>query len=251
MTTFYKVNFPGHPASLHLHFGGRETTIITSGIAAAAIPAAGYAGGWPYPDLLVAFDVDPAAHRRRNGYLIPEQGKPPDFVLEVASEGTARRDETVRRGNYAAMGIPEYWRFDDTGGKLYQAALAGDRLADGEYRPIPVCWVAGGGYWGHSEVLGLDLCWIGGELRFWDPEDGGYLAAHEDLYVIGRAAEAARAEAEARLALELASIRAAKAARAEADARLALELAAIRAAETARAEADARLSGKLRRRAGS
>ena len=33
----------------------------------------------------------------RKGYLIPEQGKPPDFVLEVASETTGEVDETDKR----------------------------------------------------------------------------------------------------------------------------------------------------------
>ena len=35
-----------------------------------------------YPDLLVAFGVDPAAYKASNAYVISEQGKPPDFVLE-------------------------------------------------------------------------------------------------------------------------------------------------------------------------
>ena len=41
-----------------------------------------------YPDLLVAFEVDPAAYEASGGYIVSEQGKPPDFVLEVASEST-------------------------------------------------------------------------------------------------------------------------------------------------------------------
>ena len=69
----------------------------------------------------------------RNGYLIPEQGKPPDFVLEVASEGTGREDETVKRDAYEAMGVREYWRFDHTGGEFHSAAAGrgtGWRKAD-------------------------------------------------------------------------------------------------------------------------
>ena len=266
MTAFYQVNFPGYPVSLYEHYGDRATTIITSEVAAALIPSEDYEGV-RYPDLLVAFGVDPAAHRARNGYLIPEQGKPPDFVLEVASGSTARRDETVKRDNYAEMGVPEYWRFDDTGGDLYQTALAGDRLVDGEYRPIPIYRTADGGYWGRSEVLGLDLCWEDGALRFWDPAGQRYLVTHEELHAINRAAvaarrsseaernseRAARAEAEARADLELAARHAAeaaraaaesernneRAARADAEARIELELAARRAAEAARAAAEA------------
>ena len=219
------VNFPGYPVSMYRHFGNRETTIITSEVAAALLPTASREGV-RFPDLLVAFNVDPAAHRARNGYLIPEQGKPPDFVLEVASPSTAERDEGVKRGDYARMGIPEYWRFDHTGGELYAAALAGDRLAGREYRPIPVHRAADGGYWGRSAVLGLDLCWQEGELRFWDPVGHRYLVTHDEMHDIVRASEV----------------------------RLALERAARVAAEAARAEAEARvrqLQGELRRRGDS
>ena len=68
-----------------LHFGNPETTVILSEIAAALMPT-GDRRGVRYPDLLIAFNANPAAIIPRNGYLIPEQGKPPDFVLEVASE---------------------------------------------------------------------------------------------------------------------------------------------------------------------
>ena len=219
MTAFYSVNFPGYPVSMYRHYGNLETTIITSEVAAALIPTTSREGV-RFPDLLVAFNVDPAAHRARNGYLIPEQGKPPDFVLEVASPSTAARDEGLKRENYAEMGIPEYWRFDDTGGNLYAAALAGDRLIDGEYHPIPIHRAPNGDYWGRSQVLGLDLCWQNGQLRFWDPIGHRYLTTHDEMHDITQASEAARRqeaaarhEAEAQLDRE-------RAARLEAEARV-------------------------------
>ena len=46
---------------------------------------------WAQMDCVVAFGVDPDAIFARNGYVISEVGKPPDFVLEVASESTGRR----------------------------------------------------------------------------------------------------------------------------------------------------------------
>ena len=95
MTAFDYVNAPGYPPSLAAHFGSPETTIITSEVAAALIPSESYAGV-RYPDLLIAFNVSPPARQARNGYLIPEQGKPPEFVLEVASASTGRRDETIK-----------------------------------------------------------------------------------------------------------------------------------------------------------
>ena len=50
-----------------------------------------------YPDLLVAFDVDPAAYRETNGYVIAEKGKPPDLALEIGSpDGPHRRRGEAR-----------------------------------------------------------------------------------------------------------------------------------------------------------
>ena len=41
LTAYYAINSPGYPPSLADHFGHRETTIITSEVAAALIPYAG------------------------------------------------------------------------------------------------------------------------------------------------------------------------------------------------------------------
>ena len=42
-----------------------------------------------------------------------------------------------KRPAYAGLGIPEYWRFDETG-EFHGTRLAGDRLADGRYEPVPI-----------------------------------------------------------------------------------------------------------------
>ena len=201
LTAYYAVNQPGYPPSLAAHFGDRETTIITSEVAAALIPYAGTYEGVRYPDLLIAFNANPAANYARKGYLIPEQGKPPDFVLEVASESSKQRDEVDKREAYARMGVPEYWRFDDTGGDYYSVALAGDRLVDGEYQPITIHETPDGNYWGHSHSLNLDLCWEQGELRWYDPATQRYLPSFDDqtaaVYVEAARADAAESQRDA------------------------------------------------------
>ena len=113
---------------------------------------------------------------------------------------------------------------------------------DGEYRPIPIYRTANGGYWGRSEVLGLDLCWQDGALRFWDPAEGRYLVTHEELHAINRAAVAARRSSEAERNSE-------RTARAEAEARAELELAARHAAEAARAAAESERNSERAARA--
>ena len=91
---------------------------------------------WMAPDCLIAFGVSLEAVTRRNGYVIDDCGKPPDFVLEIGSESTGARDYTVKRDSYAAFGVGEYFRFDATGGEYHDRPLAGDRLAQGEYEPF-------------------------------------------------------------------------------------------------------------------
>ena len=189
MTAFDYVNFPGYPAALAEHFGNTESTIIISEIAAALIPTRGYEGV-RYPDLLIAFGVNPEDRIARKGYLIPEQGKPPDFVLEVASDTTGRIDETAKRETYAAMGAPEYWRFDPSGGLWHQAPMAGDRLIEGSYVPIDISQTDDQHLWGHSESLGLALCWEEGSLRFWDPVSRRYLTTYAEERIARHQAEA-------------------------------------------------------------
>ena len=136
MTAYHYVNFPGYPGFLALHFGSPETTVILSEIAAGLFVREDREG-IRYPDLLISFNARPELVIPRNGYLIPEQGKPPDFVLEVASESTGEIDEDARRRDYARFRVPEYWRFDPSGGEWHSVPLAGDRLVDDEYQPIP------------------------------------------------------------------------------------------------------------------
>ena len=214
MTAFEYVNFPAYPPSLALHFGNMDTTIITSELAAGLRATETYEG-LMFPDLLVAFHVNPAARIARNGYLISEQGKPPDFVLEVASATTAGKDETSKRDAYAAMRVPEYWRFDHTGGEMYQTALAGDRLVGNSYQPIPIHRTEEGHYWGHSDSLGLDLCWEEGLLRFWDPLSQTYLPTFAEERALRQAEgyarqeeSSARRQAEARAEAAEAQVRA-------------------------------------------
>ena len=133
------------------------------------------------PDCVVTFGVNPKAIIARNGYVISEVGKPPDFVLEVASRSTGRRDYTVKREGYAGYGVREYWRFDHTGGEFHNAPLAGDILVENKYEPIEIHEGSEGLLWGHSAVLGLDLCWDDGKLRLRDPLTGEFLPTPEEL----------------------------------------------------------------------
>ena len=169
----------GYVATLKRHFGRRDTTLVYGEVPIGTTLSIRL--GLRIPDLIIAFDCDPERAIERQGYDITEQGKPPDFVLEIASKTTGRVDYTDKRIDYERYGIPEYWRFDATGGDYHDAALAGDRLVDGRYEPILIERMDdGGGVRGYSEVLGLYVCWDAGELRWYDPRTDSYLLTFDD-----------------------------------------------------------------------
>ena len=199
VTTYEHVLFHGYPAALSHHLGNPETTIIISEIGASLRPTTRYADV-RFPDLLIAFDVDPDARRDNNGYIVSEQGKPPDFVLEVASARTGRNDETIKRDYYEAMGVGEYWRFDSSGGRWHLTSLAGDLLVDSAYQPIPVEERADGTFRGYSPALRLELRWENGNLRWWDPVGNRYLETHMEVIAARSDAENRAADAETRAA---------------------------------------------------
>ena len=160
-------------------------------------------GSHRIPDLIVSFEDDIENIYDLGGYAIDRQGKPPDFVLEVASRTTGVTDYTSKRADYERYGIREYWRFDDTGGRYHDVALAGDVLVDGEYRPIAVEWLDDTRCRGYSEALGLYVCWEDGMLRFYNPVSQSYLRTHyEEADLANEAAERAAVESKARQTAE-------------------------------------------------
>lgn len=169
---------PGHLSALCRHFGGRGMAVVMGEVPVGRNLR--QRQGLRVPDLLIAFGVDQATIKDDRGYSIGKLGKPPDFVLEVASETTGQRDITEERGDYAAWGIPEYWRYDPSGSLYHGVPLAGDRLTGDVYQPVPIVEVDAAHHRGHSDVLGLDLCWEEDLLRFYDPAAGRYLRTFHD-----------------------------------------------------------------------
>ena len=177
VTAFDHIYRHGNNHHLAMHFGNAETTLVEYDRWIVASPEDNRGAG--RPDLLIAFDASPDDYAASNGYIISEQGKPPDFVMEVASESTAGVDTGAKRVDYAALGILEYWRFDKTGG-LHGAKLAGDILAGNSYRPIPIEEVAPGILQGYSPALNLIVRWDHEQLVWWDPATEAPIPTYED-----------------------------------------------------------------------
>ncbi len=205
MTSFDHLTINGNAYHLrqHLlaqHLGDPETTLVAGDRYMVVRPTRSLAGS-RYPDLLVAFDADPAAYKDSNGYIIEEQGKPPDFAMEIASRSTGRTDATDKREDYAALGIGEYWRFDETG-EYHGTRLAGDILVDGVYQPVALEELSDGSLQGYSPVLNLYLRWESGALLFYDPATGQPINTLESESARADSAETRAGNAEARAAAE-------------------------------------------------
>ena len=180
MNNHLYLNSPGNSHFLSEHLGSKDTTIIVGDTYISREPTASMAGLFE-PDLMIAFNVRPDLMMERNGYVISEQGKPPDFVLEIGSASTGRRDTTVKREGYAALGIPEYWRFDPSGGRFHGVPLAGDRLENGEYAPIALERLDEHTWQGYSTALNLHLRWEHGQLGWYDPATGQHILRFHDV----------------------------------------------------------------------
>ncbi len=246
MTNHRQMTYTGHCHHLARYLGNEATTLVTADRWIARGPRPGTTG-LRLPDLLVAFDVDPQAYHATRGYLITEQGKPPDFVLEIASPSTGKVDVEEKPADYAGLGILEYWRFDETGDS-HGVRLAGDRLVNGRYAPIPIEELLDGSLQGYSPVLNVYLRWerVQGEqgmLGWYDPETGQHIPTLLDE-------REARLRAEARAEQEQAGRLQAEARSEQAEARSEQEQARAEQERGARLQAEARnreLEGELRR----
>ena len=198
MTSYSHLSKTGNAHHLLRHFGSPETTIVEAERRLWPAPDSPVSGRL-IPDLLIAFGADPEEYQRNNGYIISQQGKPPDFVLEIASPSTGERDVQWKRPRYAELGVREYWRFDETG-EHHGTGLAGDRLVDGRYEPIDITEVEEGVFQGYSAALDLLIRWEHGQLRWHDPATGRHIPTFDDERARAEA-EGARADDERRRAL--------------------------------------------------
>ena len=187
---------------LRSHFYPRTDVLVSGAGYLCRYP--GEARRSPHPDCIVAIGLPFPADRiemEANGYTISEVGQPPDFVLEVASESTRERDNTVKREQYAALEVKEYWRFAPHVGRYRGATLVGERLEDGRYVPIPLDREPDGLARGYSAALGLEIHAEPRQLHFWNPETERYLPDLVEALQDLAAARAAQQEAEAQTAV--------------------------------------------------
>jgi Uma2 family endonuclease len=159
------------------------------------------------PDLFVVRGV--GNHLREN-YLIWEEGKAPELVIEFTSKSTRKEDLQTKYALYRdVLKVKECFLFDPNAEYL-KPPLQGHRLRGGKYLAIRA--VEGRL---PSRVLGLHLERAGSDLRLWDPATGQWLLtateARQQADEARQQADEARQQAEAEARREAAARRQAEA----------------------------------------
>ncbi len=176
--------------SLKLYFQDRQDVYISGNLWLCyeeGVPDAVVA-----PDVFVVFGVE---NRPRRSYKVwEENGKTPDWVMEVTSKSTRNTDEQNKPITYAKMGVREYFQYDPSGDYL-KPALKGRRLVGNSYQVLTPHLLPDGTLCVLSEVLGLELRLLpNGQLRFFSEQTGEYLLTYVEQ---GQRADAERQRAEA------------------------------------------------------
>jgi Uma2 family endonuclease len=140
------------------------------------------------------FMVRGVAKRIRPNYLVWQEGKGPQVVIELTSKTTRGEDLDTKFKLYRdTLKVKEYFLFDPLGDYL-DPRLQGYRLRQGQYRAVRA---VGGRL--PSQVLGLHLEPHGSELRLIDPDTGQWLPKPAEWLAerdaARRQAEQARAQA--------------------------------------------------------
>ena len=145
------------------------------------------------PDVLVAFGVRPRPSKERGSYRLWEEGAPPAVIFELTSDSTRRVDTVRKPGQYAALGVREYFLFDPLG-EFLTPPLQGYRLnAKGRYERLP-------GEALESQELGLRLIIRDGWLRLLNPLTNTVLPTLQEEHDARAVAEAEVARLRAELA---------------------------------------------------
>jgi Uma2 family endonuclease len=177
------------------------------------------------PDVLAVLGVTEPEDDPRMSWVVADEHKGLDLVLEVLHHGNRKKDLVANVERYAGLGIPEYFVYD----RLHQR-IHGYRLPDAGARRYQRIVPQLGRH--TSAVLGLDLAIQGDRLRFFygtaELPGTSELLTRLNGMVAGLEARAEEAEAE----IQEADTRAQEAdARAqEADARAEAALGALREA---------------------
>ena len=163
--------------TLRAYWEGRDDVYVGGNMFVYFSPDQVYTHDFRGPDVFVAQGVK---KRERKSWVVWQEGKPPDVVIELMSESTADFDKTEKKRIYQdKLQAPEYFLYDP-----FEYYLFGYSLRNGRYEPIAPD--ASGRL--ISEQLGLALqVWEGiyadvpARWLRWATLDGALLPTGEEL----------------------------------------------------------------------
>ena len=141
------------------------------------------------PDIFVARDVP---FRSRDSYVVWQEGKAPDFVLELLSPKIWEKDVMRRPARHRRMGVYEYFLFDPR--RRIEPPLQGWRFENGTSTRLPLVATADGMVGIYSQALNLSLChtqpWPlvahtlpeAGKVRWRDMSSGQLLESPDEIW---------------------------------------------------------------------
>lgn len=141
---------------LGLHFGSTGRDVYLAEEMAVLYP------GQPSfaPDILAVLGVPQPEEDERMAWVVVDEGRGPDLILEVLHHGDRNKDLVANVARYAALGIPEYFVYDRARQQIIGYRLPGPG-ATRYQRILPQMGRS------TSTVLGLELAVTGGKLRFY------------------------------------------------------------------------------------
>lgn len=139
------------------------------------------------PDFFVVLDTDPRQDRK-SWVVWEEEGKYPNFIIEILSDSTAQVDRTTKKQLYQNnWRVPEYFWFDP-----FTLEFEGFSLANGTYQPIAK--TEAGWCWSHQLDLYLGL--HKAQLRYFS-QDGELIPTPTEAAALSiQQAETAKLKAE-------------------------------------------------------
>lgn len=119
-----------------------------------------YPGEKPFtPDVLAVLGVEEPEDDERMSWVVVDEGKGLDLVIEVLHRGDRDKDLIENVERYAHLGVPEYFVYDRARQKIHGYRLPAPGAA--RYQHI----VPQLGHY-HSNVLDLELAILGNNLHF-------------------------------------------------------------------------------------
>jgi len=125
------------------------------------------------PDIFAVLDVDDPEDDERMAWVVADEGKGLDWVLEVVFGGDRKKDLVDNVERYASLAIPEYFVYDRRDQRIHGYRLSASR----RYQPI----LPQAGLY-RSAVLGVDIAIVEGSLRFYQ----GTAELYDTVHLIRR-----------------------------------------------------------------